>query len=446
MQLSPKWGNMEVFIFYRQKGHFMETTIQTPYFVIDKEILQHYYDMLTASLQENWNNYLVGYSFKTNSLPWLVSFVRANGAFAEVVSGDEYHLARYLGFPDNEIIYNGPYKERESFQAVLLSGGYVNLDSRQELNWLREISAAHPEAVLRVGIRANFNLEQLCPGETTMGELSGRFGFCYETGKLKQAIKELQRMKNVRIAGLHLHSSSKSRSVNIFRAIARTACRIQQEFSLELDYIDLGGGYCGGMEGRPEYPDYFPAVAAELSHSFSPERTKLLVEPGISLISKCTTFVTSVFDVRDIKGTRYVMTDGSRFNIDPTMIKSSHLFHLDYSAAPPEERPLLPSQIVSGFTCMEVDRLFEHRSQPELLPGDRIVYENVGGYTMSLNPLFIQYFPAVYVREKGKLTLVRRKWTPQDYVQGSCNLPDSCEMSGASHSQAQTASVPRLQK
>ncbi len=398
----------------------MDTQLQTPYFVIDEPVLQRYYDMLTDSLQQNWGNYLVGYSFKTNSLPWLVSFVKRNGAYAEVVSEDEYSLAKYLGFTDREIVYNGPYKGETSFRAVLLAGGYVNLDSRQELQWLSHLAAEYPDTTFRVGIRANFNLEQMCPGETTMGEVSGRFGFCYETGKFAQAVADIRNLPNVEIAGLHLHSSSKSRSVNIFRSIARMACRLQEEFQFSLEYVDLGGGYCGGMEGRPEYPDYFPVVASELSRCFTPDKTKIIVEPGISLISKCTTFVTSVFDTRDIKGTRYVMTDGSRFNIDPTMIKSSHLFHLQYKDAA-DNRPVIDSQVISGFTCMEVDRLFTHKNQPELIPGDRIIYENVGGYTMSLNPLFIQYFPAVYVKNQEEMKLVRKKWTPVEYVQGSLN-------------------------
>lgn len=393
--------------------------IQTPYFVIDEPILQWYYDMLTESLSSNWGNYLIGYSFKTNSLPWLVSYVKQQGAYAEVVSEDEYSLARYMGYHDNEIIYNGPYKGQHSFCDVLYAGGIVNLDSMQEINWLTDFAAAHPDRTFAVGIRANFNLEKMCPGETTMGEVSGRFGFCYETGKFSEALGLLRALPNVRVTGLHLHSSSKSRSVNIFRAIARMACQLQTEFDLSLSYIDLGGGYCGGMEGRPEYPDYFPVVAEELHKCFTPDKTKLIVEPGISLISKCTTFVTSVFDTRDIKGTRYVMTDGSRFNIDPTMIKSSHLFHIDHTTDCGKQRPVIDRQIISGFTCMEVDRLFTHTDQPELIPGDRIIYENVGGYTMSLNPLFIQYFPAVYVRNGKELRMVRKKWTPAEYVQGS---------------------------
>ncbi len=135
--------------------------LQTPYFVIDEAVLQNYYDMLTGSLRENWNNYLVGYSFKTNSLPWLVSFVKKNGAFAEVVSEDEYLLARRLGYENREIIYNGPYKSESSFREVLLAGGYVNLDSRLEISWLTRLASEYPEQTFSVGIRANFDLEKM---------------------------------------------------------------------------------------------------------------------------------------------------------------------------------------------------------------------------------------------------------------------------------------------
>ena len=204
--------------------------------------------------------------------------------------------------------------------------------------------------------------------------------------------------------------------MQIFRSIAQMACRLKKEFDLTLSYVDIGGGYCGGMEGRPEYPDYFPAIAEELHKEFDPEQTQLVVEPGISLISKGSFFVTSVIDVRDIRDTRYLITDGSRFNIDATMIKSSYLYHtkLQNPSAPVMER-----QEITGYTCMECDRLFTMENLPELQTGDQIIYENVGGYTISLNPLFIQYFPAVYVRNGEQMTEVRKKWTAKEYVQGN---------------------------
>lgn len=332
------------------------------------------------------------------------------------MSHDEYLLAKYLGYQDNEIVYNGPYKNEISFRAVLLAGGMVNMDSRTELAWLKELCAEYPDKIFDIGIRVNFDLESMCPGETTMKEVSGRFGFCYETGVAAQVIAELQSLSNVRIAGLHLHSSSKSRSVKIFESIARMAVQLKKEFALPLKYVDMGGGYCGGIKGRPTYEDYIPAIAGVLSEAFKPEETMLIVEPGISLISAATTFVTSVIDVRDIKGNRYLITDGSRFNIDTTMIKTSYFYHVE----PKEktaERKIYPVQNVTGFTCMEMDRLFVIKQQPELQPGDRIVYENVGGYTMSLNPLFIQYFPDVYVQRGSEMKKVREKWGPAQYAQ-----------------------------
>ncbi len=423
----------------------MTERIPTPYFLLDEPILQRYFDMLTGALKENWPNYRIGYSFKTNSLPWLVNFYKKQGAYAEVVSRDEYGLARYLGFQDSEIVYNGPYKDEQSFRDVVLAGGYVNVDSKWELEWLTKLAGELEEgkiftgfadnsetnteentdekteengkvSEIRVGIRVNFNLEQMCPGETTMGETSGRFGFSYENGEFAKALSYVRALPHVKVTGLHLHSSSKSRSVQIFRSIAQMACRLKKEFDLTLSYVDIGGGYCGGMEGRPEYPDYFPVIAEELHREFDPEQTQLVVEPGISLISKGSFFVTSVIDVRDIRDTRYLITDGSRFNIDATMIKSSYLYHTKLQNP---SAPVMDRQEITGYTCMECDRLFTMEKLPELQTGDQIIYENVGGYTISLNPLFIQYFPAVYVRNGEHMTEVRKKWTAKEYVQGN---------------------------
>ena len=46
---------------------------------------------------------------------------------------------------------------------------------------------------------------------------------------------------------------------------------------------------------------------------------------------------------------------------------------------------------------MEYDRLFTIENEKELKTGDRVVYTNAGGYTLCLSPLFIRYFPAVYI-------------------------------------------------
>lgn len=50
---------------------------------------------------------------------------------------------------------------------------------------------------------------------------------------------------------------------------------------------------------------------------------------------------------------------------------------------------------------------------------DRILYHNVGAYTMCLTPNFIRYFPKVYVEEDNQFSLIRDKWSAKEYTQKS---------------------------
>ena len=68
---------------------------------------------------------------------------------------------------------------------------------------------------------------------------------------------------------------------------------------------------------------------------------------------------------------------------------------------------------------MENDRLFVAENKEALQVGDQISYRKVGGYTMCLTPLFIRYFPNVYLEENGQYRLVREAWTPEEYSQKS---------------------------
>ena len=115
-----------------------------------------------------------------------------------------------------------------------------------------------------------------------------------------------------------------------------------------------------------------------------------------------------------------VITDGSRIDIDPLHAKKSYFHQFLYKdGATNKERITMEKQVVCGFTCMENDRLFEISDKEELQVGDRIAYQKVGGYTMCLTPLFIRYFPNVYLEDNGSYRLVREAWTAEEYSQKS---------------------------
>lgn len=391
--------------------------LETPYFLIDEKKLITNITKLKSSLNKFWANYIIGYSFKTNSLPWLLNYFMENDFYAEVVSDDEYQLAHLIGYEKDRVIYNGPPKSKETFLDAIRNGCIVNIDSQRELYWLKELESLN-ERVYEVGIRVNFDLESHCPNESAMGEDGGRFGFCYENGELKKAIDYLDSINYVNLTGIHLHCSTKTRSLNIYRAISKIACEIKRTYSLNLKYVDIGGGFYGGFENKNEYDDYLEVISNELSKEFSKEDVILIVEPGTSLVSTPFSFITSVIDVKKTTHNIFVTTDGSRINIDPYKKKSRYLFNIEYKDE--IKRKKLESQVISGFTCMEDDRLFVLEECPQLSIGDKVIYKKVGAYTMSLSPLFIKYFPTVYVEKDGNIHEVRERWTAKEYMSERC--------------------------
>ncbi len=388
-----------------------EKELVTPCYIIHKEILQEGIGLLKTALSANWKNACVGYSFKTNSLPWIVEEMKKEGFYAEVVSEDEYDLALKHGFTD--IIYNGPVKGKRTFLHAISHGAIINLDSRREIDWLKESGRTD----MTVGVRVNFNLEEICPGETSAGEEGSRFGFSYETGEFAEVLKRLDEM-GIKISGLHLHVGSKTRSVNIYRGLAKMACRLKKEYDLSLSYLDIGGGYFGGMDNKPKFPDYVVAIKEELSDCFLPEETMLIMEPGTSLITPPVEYLTTVVDTKQTYANYLAVTDGSRIDIDPQYGKKNY-FHRFIYQEDGEERETMEKQVICGFTCMENDRLFVTKETPKLKVGDKISYQKVGGYTMCLTPLFIRYFPNVYVEENGAYRLVRKAWSAEEYSQNS---------------------------
>ena len=129
----------------------MEPT--TPFFRINESDLLYDIHLLEEALTANWGNYIMGYSVKTNSLPWLLGYLRKHNFYAEVVSKTEYDLVQRLGYTNKQIIYNGPIKDKKTFETVLLAGGYVNMDSTLEPIWMEQLSKLYPNQIGRASCR-----------------------------------------------------------------------------------------------------------------------------------------------------------------------------------------------------------------------------------------------------------------------------------------------------
>lgn len=383
---------------------------ETPFYVMDEREFEKSVKDFQEALKIRFHNVRIGYSLKTNSLPYVLKLARKLGCFAEVVSSDEYKLAKHCGFLPCEIIYNGPMKSKDTFLECIQEGGTLNIETKRELKWLSELPAGKS---YKVGIRLNINISIVSPEDSDGEDDNSRFGFSLESGEFQKAIEYIETIPYVNLVGLHIHRTAHSRSPRFYENSVRYAADIIQKFNLQLDYLDIGGGYFGIFPNKPTFRDYAQSIAIGLGNLKIPN---IIIEPGNALVASCFKFITEVIDTKKVDpSTFFVTTDGSRNDVDPFFRKSDYLKEIVYKSSP-KDRHIEEKQIVVGCTCLEYDRLFIINDSPQLEVGDKIIYNNVGAYTLTLSPLFIRYFPKVYSMDKeGNLKLVRAAWEAKDY-------------------------------
>ena len=401
---------MKIISSRKKKVYFSVNELKTPCYIIDTREFCDNIKEFQEALKENFCSYILAYSVKTNGLPYLLSLACACGLYAEVVSADEYELALNVGFPPNRIVYNGPLKSQKTFLDALRGGAYVNIETKRELNWLEYLDKSQS---YNLGIRVNLDFGRLCPNDT-MGEKESRFGFDAENGELEEALAVIN-AKGFSIKGLHLHRTSTTRSLTVYKAVCRYALEIIRRFRLKPAYVDIGGGFYGRLPGKPNYREY----AQTIKNSLLLDGATMIFEPGNALLAAPVDYLMQVIDRKKV-GTKNLLTcDGTRLDIDPFFHKSVYKYELMIKS--PCENDTL--QVLCGCTCLEKDIITEFEEEQMLQPGDRIRMKWEGAYTMALTPNFIRFLPEIYSYDGTCYVPVREKWTVEEVSQKSVMAP-----------------------
>ena len=150
------------------------------------------------------------------------------------------------------------------------------------------------------------------------------------------------------------------------------------------------------VQGKPTMKQYAAAICDVLKTEYNPISTKLILEPGASVLATCVTYETTILNKRSIRGVSIFTVDGSLLHINPFMTKRTQPFEILGSNL--AERPKINKQIVGGATCMENDRLANLVDYTELREGDLLSFEFAGAYTMGFNSHFILNPPQLSVK------------------------------------------------
>ena len=371
--------------------------VKTPCFIIDKTKLDDNIKNINIG-RCIFNKSIIGYSVKTNSLLWLLNyFINNTDFYLEVVSPEEYEYVLSTGIDPRRIIFNGPCKDFQTINYALYNHSIVNIDTYRDLLNVKNIKFK-----ANIGIRVNVTNNSNEKNLEKFGYEESRFGFSYQNGDLENIIKQLNNHENIKFSGLHFHLNNKKREVDNYILIAKLASEIINKYNLKLDYIDFGGGYKGGY--GVDFINYTTAIYNNLNINNKDDITYIF-EPGAAVIATPISYLTRVIDIRDINGKKYVLIDGGRTHIDPTMSSKKYKYNI-FSEKNDIENT---KQIIIGFSCMENDRIIELVNSKALSIGDMIEFENLGAYTMTLLPCFIKGYPNIYLIDNDNYVIIREK-------------------------------------
>ncbi|MGE6260634.1 diaminopimelate decarboxylase [Heyndrickxia sporothermodurans] len=392
----------------------LEQTFGSPFYLFDVNKLRTNYEKMNNAFKSKYSNFIIGYSYKTNYLPYLCNELANLGAYAEVVSRLEYDLAMKIGVTPTKIIFNGPLKTYEDIEMALNNGSILNIDSLYEINLLKKYCELNKEKQVRIGIRLNFDLSHHGEDALQEGYEVSRFGVCTSNGDLDTAVEQLNQIKNITIIGVHGHFSTKERKVETYKNITNVLCTIAKQYFPEtIEYVDIGGGFYGELPesfniDSPSFDDYANAVCTMMNQEFADLDRKpyLIIEPGISMVANVFTFIAKVIETKKFRNKHFVLIDGSVHNIKPTMHKRNlpmRIVKKDF-----ESTSSVTYNIV-GYTCMEKDYLANDVYGQLPVVNDYILFENVGAYTIVFNPPFIKERPCIIALDQNEYFVVRKK-------------------------------------
>ncbi len=393
----------------------------SPLYVISEPQLRALFQSFSQQFAASGMDTTVAYSYKTNYLPSVCNILHEEGAWAEIVSGMEYDLARSLGVPPARIIFNGPYKTRSELETALGAGALVNIDGFDELSLVTEVarSLARPA---RVGLRVNF---QYGTAPWT------KFGFNFENGDARQALERVAAEPNMRLESIHNHCGTfqldpqiYARAADVVIAMARRA----RDLGLEPTIADFGGGFPSNNDLKPVFQpqdlepvehghlaSFADAILGPLSKAKGAfgDRPRVVLEPGRAVVDAAMQLACTVVATKEIPGRQSAVVVDAGVNLVPTAYWYNHSIQ-PVSPKTVGASGLLQPVSIFGPLCMQIDVLREDALLPPLEVGSPLLISNVGAYCLTQSMQFIQPRPAVVLLGPEGAEAIRRRETWRD--------------------------------
>ncbi|MDD2557594.1 MAG: diaminopimelate decarboxylase [Desulfuromonadaceae bacterium] len=324
----------------------------------------------------------------------------------------EVHMSRELGAKPEDIMFTSNNTSQEEFKYAAQDGGCIlNLDDISLVDKVPEF----PELIC-----FRYNPGPRRTGNIIIGNpVEAKYGISHE--QVVEAYRKA-RARGAKRFGLHTMVASNELDytymVETTRMLLDLAVLLKKELDIELEFINIGGGF-----GIPAEPDKAPldidTMALEITalfdafksdNGFTPnmymESGRFMTGPHGCLISKAINFK---HIYRDYVGMDACMSALMR----PALYGAYH--HIDVVGK--EDAPKNKTYDVVGSLCENNDKFAIQRQLPEIEEGDLLAFHDTGAHGHAMG---FQYNgrlrpKELLLRTDSSVELIRRAETMEDY-------------------------------
>ena len=386
----------------------------SPLYVYDAGVIEAAYRRIESAFAGA--DILLAYSVKANSNLEILKRLRALGAGADIVSQGELHRCLAAGFSPSDVVFAGVGKTEMEMEAALEVGILAfNVESAEELQALGRV-AERLGRTAPVALRVNPDIVADTPHEyTRTGDGASKFGIPVD--RILDLYRWVADQPSLEVRGIDVHIGSQILDPEPYtRALAQVldlAAEVQAE-GIDLDFVDLGGGFGVGYEGEDGLS--VEGLAAIVVPRVAETGLRLILEPGRFIVGQAGILVTKVLYVKHSGSKTFVVTDGGMTEL----IRPSHYqgFHRIKPVISREEAVREVVDVV-GPICETGDFLARDRVLQMPAQGDLLAVQTAGAYGFVMASNYnSRRRPAEVVVNGAEVTLARRRETFDDLLRG----------------------------
>jgi diaminopimelate decarboxylase len=369
----------------------------------------------TKLFRESAGESNVSYASKANGAIGILRLALEEGLHVDVASLGELEAALIAGYPPSKITVHGNNKSHEELaRAAGLRVSRIVLDNQEEIDKLAPMT---PPADVMVRVAPGVDPETHLAIKT--GHEDTKFGFSFGSGSALAAVREVLRLKQLRLVGLHCHVGSQLLDSDAHVASAHRLAELARMCDAEIPEVCMGGGL-GIRYTAADMPisisEHVQVTRQAVESSFRSagiDVPRVSFEPGRALVGEAGLTLYRVGSTKKVglsngMSRNYAVVDGGMAdNPRPQLYAAKYTAMNASRLGQPHDTPFR----ISGRHC-ETDTLIDNSLLPAATnAGDLIAVQCTGAYNYAMSSNYNRYpRPAMVLVEEGRaIQIVRRE-------------------------------------